>query len=118
LAAGTRDGLHTSIIGKAPAAAALPQLRSRDQLELDTLIKYDAETPVEIVKFWPDKRYPPPPFRIDRDFRVALSRAVQEFGAEKIRQHDAEKTPLELVDSIHENIKKNVIEAADRKNKK
>jgi hypothetical protein len=32
--------LHTSIIGKAPAAAALPQLRSRDQLELDTLIKY------------------------------------------------------------------------------
>ena len=26
LAAGTRDGLHTCIIGKAPAAAALPQL--------------------------------------------------------------------------------------------
>jgi hypothetical protein len=32
--------LHTSMIGKAPAAAALPQLWSRDQLELDTLIKY------------------------------------------------------------------------------
>jgi hypothetical protein len=32
--------LHTSIIGKAPAAAALPQLRSRDQLGLDALIKY------------------------------------------------------------------------------
>jgi hypothetical protein len=40
LAAGTRDGLHTSIIGTAPAAAALPQVWSRDQLELDTLIKY------------------------------------------------------------------------------
>jgi hypothetical protein len=40
LAAGTRNGLHTSIIGKAPAPGALPQLRSRDQLELDTLIKY------------------------------------------------------------------------------
>jgi hypothetical protein len=33
--------LHTSIIGKAPAAAALPQLRSRDQLGLDALIKYN-----------------------------------------------------------------------------
>jgi hypothetical protein len=32
--------LHTSIIGKAPTAAARPQLRSRDQLELDALIKY------------------------------------------------------------------------------
>ena len=40
LAAGTRDGLHTSIIGGASAATALPQLRSRDQLELDALFKY------------------------------------------------------------------------------
>ena len=30
LAAGTRDGLHTSIIGEAHAAAAHPRLRSRD----------------------------------------------------------------------------------------
>src|SRR5262249_46904892 len=43
LAAGTRDGLHTSIIGRAPAAAALPQLWNRDQLELDALIKYKWE---------------------------------------------------------------------------
>jgi hypothetical protein len=40
LAAGTRDGFHTSIIGGTPAATALPQLRSRDQLELDALNKY------------------------------------------------------------------------------
>jgi hypothetical protein len=40
LAAGTRDGLHTSIIGGASAATALPQLRSSDQLELDALFKY------------------------------------------------------------------------------
>jgi hypothetical protein len=40
LAAGTRDGWHTSIIGEALAAAALPRPRSRDQLEPDALIKY------------------------------------------------------------------------------
>ena len=37
LAAGTRDGLHTPIIGEARAAAAIPRPRSRDRLELDAL---------------------------------------------------------------------------------
>src|SRR5262249_44606664 len=40
LAAGTRDGLHTLIIGAVPAAAARPRSRSRDQSELDALNKY------------------------------------------------------------------------------
>ncbi len=33
LAAGTRDGLHSLIIGAVPAVAARPRSRSRDQLE-------------------------------------------------------------------------------------
>ena len=41
LTAGTGDGLHTSIIGEALAAAALPRPRSTDRLEPDALIKYD-----------------------------------------------------------------------------
>src|SRR5262249_43832428 len=41
LTAGTRDGLHTSIIGEALTAAALPRPRSRDQLEMDALNKYN-----------------------------------------------------------------------------
>ena len=40
LAASTRDRLHTFIIGKTRAAAALPWPRRRDQLELDALNKY------------------------------------------------------------------------------
>jgi hypothetical protein len=40
LASGTRDRLHTSIIGEALATAALPRSWSRDQLELDALNKY------------------------------------------------------------------------------
>src|SRR5262249_538107 len=36
-AAGTRDGLHTSVIGEVLASAALPRPRSRDQHELDAL---------------------------------------------------------------------------------
>ncbi len=41
LAASTRDGLHTFIIGKTRAAAALPWPRRRDQLELHALNRYD-----------------------------------------------------------------------------
>ena len=41
LAAGTRDGLHTSITGEPQAASALSRPRSRDQLELNALTKYD-----------------------------------------------------------------------------
>jgi hypothetical protein len=40
LAAGTRDGVHTRIIGVAQALAAQPRPRPRDQLELDALNKY------------------------------------------------------------------------------
>jgi hypothetical protein len=47
LAAGTRDRLHTSIIGGASAATALPQLSRWDQLELDALIKYSFVNPAK-----------------------------------------------------------------------
>jgi hypothetical protein len=40
LAAGTRDGLHTSIIGAVPAAAAPLRPRSGDQSEPDALNEY------------------------------------------------------------------------------
>jgi hypothetical protein len=40
LPAGTRDGLHTSIIGEARATFAMPRPRSRDQLGLDALNKF------------------------------------------------------------------------------
>jgi hypothetical protein len=41
LAASTRDGLHTSIIGEARAVPARPRPERRDQLELDALNKYE-----------------------------------------------------------------------------
>jgi hypothetical protein len=41
LAACAGDGSHTTIIGDARAAAVLPRPQSRDQLELDTLNKYE-----------------------------------------------------------------------------
>jgi hypothetical protein len=40
LAAGTRDGLHTPIIGEARAASALPRPQCGDQLALDALNNY------------------------------------------------------------------------------
>src|SRR6516225_5585301 len=45
LAAGTRDGLHTSIIGPVQAAAAPPWPRSRVQFQLDALNKYETSNP-------------------------------------------------------------------------
>jgi hypothetical protein len=42
LAAGTRDGFHTPIIGEARPRAAPPRPRSKDQFELDALTKYRA----------------------------------------------------------------------------
>jgi hypothetical protein len=41
LAAGTRDGLHTSNLGPVQAAAALPGPRSRDLFQLDALNNYE-----------------------------------------------------------------------------
>jgi hypothetical protein len=58
LAAGTRDGLHTSIIGEAQAVPALPRPRSRDQLELDALNKSNRSTDkveIEFVTSDPDE---------------------------------------------------------------
>ena len=40
LAAGTRGELHTLVIRKAQAAAALPRPRGRDRIELDALNRY------------------------------------------------------------------------------
>jgi hypothetical protein len=42
---------------------------------------YKSELPLEAVQFWLGSHYPPPPFRIDKDFRVALSLAVKEYGS-------------------------------------
>jgi hypothetical protein len=50
LAAGTRDGLHTSIVGEARTAAALPRPRSRDQLELDAPNKYPGASSAEATE--------------------------------------------------------------------
>ena len=49
LASGTRDGLHTPIIGEAPAATALPQPQSQDQLELVSLSESLVELPLHEV---------------------------------------------------------------------
>jgi hypothetical protein len=43
-AAGLREGLHTSVVRKVPAPAALHQRRSRYRLEPDALNKYDGTT--------------------------------------------------------------------------
>src|SRR6266545_2880841 len=46
LASGTRDGLHTSMIGEVLATTVIPRPRSRDQLDLDALNNYSAVSTV------------------------------------------------------------------------
>src|SRR5262249_3812573 len=49
LAVGTRDGMHTCIIGEGPTATAGPQRRSRDQLQLDALNRYRNGSPLQLL---------------------------------------------------------------------
>jgi hypothetical protein len=67
LAASTRDGLHTCIIGKAKAQLRGLQLLSRDQLELDALNKY---LPKIMRNQWKNN-YSRPFFRLPTLFQVA-----------------------------------------------
>jgi hypothetical protein len=48
---------------------------------------YDAECPYEILQIWPSKRYPPPPFRLERRFKAAFAAALRQFGTERMREH-------------------------------
>jgi hypothetical protein len=46
---------------------------------------YNAECPCEIVQIRPLKRYPPPPFQLDRRFKAAFAAALRQFGIERMR---------------------------------
>jgi len=64
---------------------------------------YDADYPYEACQSWPLDRYPPPPFKIDDDFRKAFTVALQEFGIKKYKDGDFSKPPKPLIDLILEN---------------
>lgn len=64
---------------------------------------YERDYPYQAVQLWPMSHYTPPPFRVDRRFQRALSIAIQEIGADKIRENDYTKTPQHLIKLLWDN---------------
>jgi hypothetical protein len=46
---------------------------------------YYPDSPYQIVQIWPDRRYPPPPFRVDGKLEKALRKAVSTLGVEHLK---------------------------------
>lgn len=45
---------------------------------------YDKDWPCEAVQVWPSRRYPSPPFRLDKRFTAGFKEAVKEYGIDRI----------------------------------
>lgn len=63
---------------------------------------YSREYPFQAIQVWPRNVYPPPPFRIDKRFRKAFSRAVRTFGKQNIMDLKKLKPPRKLLNLIAE----------------
>lgn len=59
--------------------------------------------PFEFVQLWQEKRYPPPPFRLDDQFRKALTPALREYGLENFKAANWTSPPTRLIDAIYAN---------------
>ena len=58
---------------------------------------YSPEYPYQVVQVWKLKNYPSPPFRIDKRFKKAFSRAVKDFGPTRIKEMKSFKPPRRLL---------------------
>jgi hypothetical protein len=59
--------------------------------------------PFQAIQVWPDKRYPPPPFKIDKKFRYALAKAIRTMDIDEFRAADPNKPSKRLLELIKEN---------------
>ena len=64
---------------------------------------YDRKYPFDAVQVWSINKYPPPPFKIDKGFRLAFAAALEKFGVTKFKEADLSKPPKRLIELIWEN---------------
>lgn len=64
---------------------------------------YDRSHPFEAVQLWSLNKYPPPPFKIDKHFRNALTKAIEEFGVDKFKAAEPSNPSKHLIELIREN---------------
>jgi hypothetical protein len=60
---------------------------------------YHRDNPFQAVQVWPNDRYPPPPFKVDQNFRNGLKAAIQKIGVDKLPI----KPTKRLIELIREN---------------
>lgn len=62
------------------------------------------EYPCQVVQIYPNNRYAPSPFRIrEKRFKKAFSKAIREFGIEKIKTQKTAKPSKDLIELIYKN---------------
>jgi hypothetical protein len=59
--------------------------------------------PYQAVQVWSMRHYSEPPFRIDRQFRSALSKAIRQFGLDELKESGMVKPSQKLVNLIYDN---------------
>lgn len=64
---------------------------------------YDPEYPYQAMQIWPGKYYPAPPFKLDKQFQEAFSKAIDEFGSSRIKKLKSSKPPKRFIDLIYGN---------------
>jgi hypothetical protein len=65
--------------------------------------EYEPDYPFQALQIWPEKRYPPPPFKVDKKFCNAFAAAIKAIGFDKIRLDDPHKPTKRLIELIREN---------------
>lgn len=66
---------------------------------------YDRFYPYELVQVLPLRRYEPPPFRLDAEFRSAFREAVREYGLHKLEALKGPRPPAKLLQMIYDRLK-------------
>lgn len=64
---------------------------------------YDKDFPRQIVQVWPLSKYPLPPFRADKEFGQAFSKAIKQFSDSQIEEMDAKIPSKSLLNLIKKN---------------
>lgn len=67
---------------------------------------YEKDYPCQVAQVGQNYKYPPPPFRITSKFRKEFSKAVREYGAEKVKALKTVEPPKYLIDLIYAKYRK------------
>ena len=66
---------------------------------------YERDWPYQAIQVWSLRHYPPPPFAITKDFRIAFKTAILAYGVERLKKLKTTRPPEQLLEMIAKNMK-------------